>query len=114
MATTFSPVFGSSFMPPTSVRSANNRQYFRLARRTRKVRALYQAAIGAAAGATASYTVSRVKASTTEQGGKRTIETITPINRATTAGDITQLKNYQIKSSRISTPTKNWALKFKA
>lgn len=111
---TFSPVFGGSFMPPTSVRSANNRQYFRLARRTRKVRALYDASIGAAAGATATFTMSRVKASQTEQGGKRVIETTTPINRATTAGDITQLKNYLKKSSRIATPTKNWGLKFKA
>lgn len=114
MGITYSPVFGGSFMPPTAVRSANNRAYFRLSRRTRKVRALYQATIGAAAGGTALSTYSRVKANPSENGGKRIIETATTINRATTAGDVTQLKNYMVKGSRIATPTKNWGLKFKA
>jgi hypothetical protein len=57
----------------------------------RKDRALIAALLGAAAGATATATRARIAHSTTELGGKRTMETQTLINRATTAQDDTDL-----------------------
>lgn len=59
-------------------------------------RALFNALIGAATGGTATETYKReaatVKTSGPQGGGALTIETITPINRATVAGDVTALK----------------------
>jgi len=46
---------------------------------------------GVAPGATALETLKRVAADRLENGGKRTIETETLINRATTAADVTDL-----------------------
>jgi hypothetical protein len=62
---------------------------------------------GAAAGSTASKTLSRVAAAT-ELGGKRTVETQTLVSRATVAGDITDI-NADILSynSYDSTPVMN-------
>ncbi len=57
----------------------------------RKVKELFLELIGVAPGAAALATHAQVQASTTENGGKRTIETVTDINRATTAADVTQL-----------------------
>lgn len=54
-------------------------------------RALMNALLGAVAGGTATDTLKRVQHSQTELGGKRTIETEILVNRATTAGDDTDL-----------------------
>lgn len=54
--------------------------------------------IGAAAGATAASTNARIAAGTDRERGIRTIETVTNINRATTAADITALKGDVVRA----------------
>lgn len=71
------------------------------------VRELFDTLIGASAGATAASTYSRVKhdvtaGQTAEQGGAVAIETVTDINRVTTAADVTALKAIITKAT---TPT---------
>jgi len=73
---------------------------------TRDARAAFAALIGAGAGGTATATFKQVSApsgpeaavpqatSIGDFGGNRVIDTITPINRATTAADITELKKW--------------------
>lgn len=66
-------------------------------REYRKAKALLNALIGATAGGTAADTYKRVSApsglTASEQlGGLRTIDTVTVINRATTAADVTNEK----------------------
>jgi hypothetical protein len=60
----------------------------------RKEKALLASLIGAAAGGTATLTRGRIEAITSDEGlgGVRTVETVTDINRATTAADVTALK----------------------
>lgn len=89
----YSPTWGGSYSP------VNNNQPMRklVAQRLNVVgfmkdRELLRTLLGAAAGSTATKTRSRVAHSTTELGGKRTIETQTLVNRATTSGDVTDLK----------------------
>lgn len=57
-----------------------------------KDRELLRTLTGAAAGSTATKTVKRVAHSLVELGGKRTVEDLTLVNRATTAADVTDLK----------------------
>lgn len=97
----YSPIFGTLSV---SARKVLSRQYFKLGRRTRVIRELYDTLLGAAAGGTAALTQSRVQHSTTELGGKRTVETQTLINRATTAGDVTDTKAYLSTDSKVATP----------
>lgn len=70
-------------------------------------RALFNALIGAGTGGTATETYKRadavVKTSGPQGGGLRTIETITPINRATTAADVTALKEMMVGVSHAPT-----------
>lgn len=64
--------------------------------------ALANVTIGAAAGATATATRARVKHNSSlaaDVGGKVLTETINPINRASTAGDVTLLKNKFVKKN---------------
>jgi hypothetical protein len=58
-------------------------------------RALYDQLIGAATGGTAAATHKRIAgtAAQGDVGGLRTVEVVTDINRVTTAGDVTDLKN---------------------
>lgn len=58
---------------------------------TLELRARMSALDGVAAGATATKTQTRIEANS-EQGGLRAIETVNLINRATTAGDITEIE----------------------
>src|SRR6478736_1668622 len=58
---------------------------------------------GVVAGSTAQQAYARVEANT-EQGGKRTIETVYPVNRATTADDITEI-NASVLNSLTSRTT---------
>ena len=79
-------------------------------KQNRKDRALISTLLGAAAGDTATSTRKRVTHSTTELGGKRTIETETLVNRATTAGDDTALTaDYLVYTSQPSTYPTNKA-----
>lgn len=68
----------------------------------RKLRELFDTAIGAAAGAAASASYKRIAGETTDQigGGARTIDTVTVINRNTDAADITALKEMVVNVSR--------------
>lgn len=100
---TYSPLFGTYTLRNNV--SGLHRSLFRLARRVPRTRELMDTLIGAAAGGTAALTPKRVAASRTEQGGKRSIETRTVINRATTAADVTTLKGFINTDSRIATPT---------
>ena len=74
-------------------------------RELRKDRRLMVTLLGAAAGSTATETIKRVQHVTGgEYGGKRTIETINLVNRATTSGDTTDLTNrYLTYRSRPTT-----------
>lgn len=59
----------------------------------RVINELFDTVLGAAAGGTAAATYPRVQHPTDEEfGGARTVETVTAINRASTAADITALK----------------------
>lgn len=55
-------------------------------------RALLNALVGAAPGGTATATQTRIAHNRLELGGKRTMETETFVNRATTSADVTDLK----------------------
>lgn len=70
----------------------------------RREKALLNALIGAVAGGTALATTVQVEADTNDNSGKRTIETVTVINRATTAADVTELKAGINYNPVISTP----------
>lgn len=60
--------------------------------------------VGAAPGATAAVNRARI-ANTTNNAGKRKIETVTPLNRATTTGDATAIKGYaQKKRAQLAFP----------
>lgn len=64
----------------------------------RKERALLDALIGAAAGGTATASRVRVEAVAGGEnlGGMRNVETVSLINRATTAADVTDLENFLV------------------
>lgn len=97
----YSPIFGTLTL---SGRKALSRRYFRTGRATRVIRELYDTLVNGAVGATAELTQARVQHSTSELGGVRPIETQTLINRATVAGDATDLTNYLSEDSKIATP----------
>ena len=95
-AVTYSPFWGANVnaysllvnkMPRrNSIKRVVNRDGFR------DDTALFNALIGAAAGSNVTATHAAILSSTTELGGKRTISTITDINRNTTAADVAALK----------------------
>jgi hypothetical protein len=89
---------------PLVNRNPLRRAIFRLMRRQRVDRALQNALNGAAVGAVASSTRKRVAANPTENGGVRTIETLTEISRVTTAADKTDRDDSVAEDSRITTP----------
>lgn len=96
----YSPIFGELTL---TNRKALSRQYFKLGRRTRVIRELLDTLIGAAAGGTASLTQKRIQHSRVELGGVRVVETQTMINRASTATDVTNLKEYLSDRSNPAT-----------
>lgn len=61
-------------------------------KQNRRDRALLNSLLGAATGANATALLKRVAADRLENGGKRTIETETLVNRNTTAADVTDFK----------------------
>lgn len=97
----YSPIFGDLTL---SGRKALTRRYFRTGRATRVIRELYDTLVNGAVGATAALTQARVAHSITELGGVRPIETQTLINRATVAGDATDLTDYLSEDSKVATP----------
>lgn len=99
----YSPLFNNDF-PLRTYSSGLPRAFFRLARRTPVIRELLDTTIGAVAGSTANLTTARVRASTTEQGGKRPVDNVARLNRNTTSGDVSTLKDMFSKSSKIATP----------
>lgn len=104
----FSPLWGAYAVRKTTT-SGNPRRYFRLGRRTRKIRALLDASIGAAAGGAALLAVKRITANRVDQGGVHTAATVNELNRVTVAADITYLKNMFSEDSKIATPAnKGW------
>ncbi len=100
-ATGYSGLWGTSLVTVVD-RGALERATKRIAARTKIQRKLALILNGAAAGSNATVTEGRVQASTSEQGGKRTIETNTLINRITTAADKTRIDAMWTKSSRPS------------
>src|SRR4249919_1413499 len=66
------------------------------------LRAIMNATAGVAPGGTATYTFPSIEPNV-ELGGKRTINQIALINRATTAADVTEYKNDILKWSQRST-----------
>lgn len=56
-----------------------------------KTKELLLTLLGVAPGATALASVVRIQANTQENGGKRVIETVPVINRATTSDDVTEM-----------------------
>lgn len=76
----------------------------------RQAQALFNALIGAATGGTATATHKRIAAasdlSVGGSGGTRRIETVTDINRTTTAADVTMLKEmvYGVKTRPATYP----------
>jgi len=104
----YSPLWGVYTLRKVTT-SGNLRRYFRLARRTRKIRALLDASIGAVAGGAALLTHKRIPNSQTEQGGVRKPVLITDLSRVTVAGDMTILRNMFSEDSKIATPVnKGW------
>lgn len=94
MATTqFSPLFGDTYSS-IDARQAMVYNIRRLSKRSgfRKNKALFSALLGAAAGGTATLTHKLIDEDSGPGGGVRTISTVTDINRATTATDVTNLK----------------------
>lgn len=99
MATTqYSPLFGDSYTAVDGLLPSRNRlRSLALRSGFRKYSGLFKALIGAASGGTATKTHVQVAedvqgGAVGAGGGQRTIETVTDISRATTAGDITALK----------------------
>jgi hypothetical protein len=68
----------------------------------RKIKELFDTAIGAAAGEAANASYKRVAGETSNDvgGGSRVVETVTVINRNTDAADITALKEMVVNVSR--------------
>lgn len=88
---TYSPLWGESYSPLVGLNPLE-RGMFRLVRRMPVNQELLDELIGATAGATALKQRSQVAANLTENGGVRTIESRTYINRATTSADRANLR----------------------
>lgn len=105
MTTVRSDFWGDSYSfirPASSLRKVVARIFEQ--KEMRKDRALMSALLGAVAGGTATAQIKRVAHDLTELGGKRTIETQTLVNRATTAADDTDLTTaYLTYASRPTT-----------
>lgn len=101
---TYSPLYDNNF-PLNTVKTPLDRVLATRIRGLRKRAALMKALNGAAPGGTATWAQKRVQANTTEQGGKRVIETYNLVNRATTAADETYIDKLLAPTSRIATPT---------
>lgn len=98
--------YGSSHSGITNIHSGR-RQAARILFRTRGIRALMAALNGVAPGATASIAHGQIQAST-EQGGKRIVETVYPMNRATVAGDVTEIAaDVLTYTGHVASPPKN-------
>ena len=119
------PDVGAYTQLPLAQNGNRSRVEFEIARlfkheTQREAKAALLALIGAAAGGTATSTYKRVSTPTGPSattpvpmqldalGGNRTIDTVTVINRATTAGDISYLKDLfdgDLSASSITYPT---------
>ena len=68
----------------------------------RTIRALFNGLIGASSGSNVTSTYRRIAAETSNDvgGGRRTVDTVTTINRNTVAGDVTALKEMVVNVSR--------------
>lgn len=93
----FDGTYGAAYATQFSRVGANTYVVNRLVRRmgNNKLVELLDTLIGAAAGSTALRTHAQITSPSYsyERGGKRTIETVTDINRASTAADVTALKD---------------------
>lgn len=102
-ASGYSGLWGVNYTPVRDY-SPNNRSLFRWGRLNRKVRELLDTTIGAAAGSTAAVSSAQIGAYPQNFIGKPTISNRVIINRASTSGDVTELKNYFSEDSKIATP----------
>ena len=93
MTTSKSDFWGGSYAQ-VNTNSTYRRQIARIfhQKMNQKDRELIRTLLGAVAGTTATKQYKRIVASQTENGGKRLTETVTLVNRATTAADTTDLK----------------------
>jgi hypothetical protein len=101
----YSPLFGGNYAPTVdrnSMERVVTRLMKKLGKRQRIMVALNGTAVG---GATATSSRKQVQHSTTELGGRRTIQTYYDVNRTTTAADKTANDALLFKSTRINTPT---------
>jgi hypothetical protein len=95
MTTSYSPIFGSAYAPINNNYSGRKRIARLLNNRgARKDRELVRTLLGVIAGSTATKSYVRVThpfGPSSNLGGVRPVETINLVNRATTAGDVTDL-----------------------
>ena len=91
MASYYSPIFGTNYAPINNNFAGRKRiaQLFQK-RGALKDRELMRTLLGVVAGSTATKSYVRVAhVANSDLGGKRTVETVNLVNRATTAGDVT-------------------------
>ncbi len=100
---TYSPLFDNNF-PLNTIDLASDRRLAKILRPYKRRAAIMKALNGQAVGATALVTEKRVQANTVENGGRRVIETVNIINRATTNADKTNVDTIFVPTSRIATP----------
>lgn len=103
-----SPIWGSNYSQVntnSNLRKAIARLFNKPS--MRKDRRLMITLLGAAAGSTATETRKRIAHSTSELGGIRQVETVTLVNRATTAADDTDLTNNIL--AYVSNPSNAYA-----
>jgi hypothetical protein len=104
MTTSKSDFWGGSYAQVNTNSTMRKWEARLLSRRMNlKDRELVRTLLGAAAGSTATKTYKRIVHSLTELGGKRLMETVTLVGRATTSADVTNL-NAKIFAF-ASTPT---------
>ncbi len=101
MTSYYSPLFGNAFPLNTSTTPLEF-AISRLVRQTKKRRALMAALNGVVAGSTAASSHKRVLANVVDQGGKIQMETVYDVNRATVAGDITDIAKIFTRNSRTA------------
>lgn len=99
----YTPLYGTYSMAVN--RNPLERVVTRIIRRLGRRQRLMITLNGVVAGSTATSSRKRVVHSTTELGGRRSIETYNEINRATTAADVTAGTALLSKSSRTANPS---------
>lgn len=97
----FSGLFGDSFtLSSDKMPSRNVMRRLALRPGFRKYRELFDTLIGAAPGSAAVATYTQIAEDSGVGGGNRTIETVSVINRNTTANDVTVLKEMTVNVDR--------------